>query len=120
MSDYSVCTTWRVRDKRYYLNDVLREKLLYPDLKKKVIDHARDFQADVVIIENKGSGMALIDDLRRSGGIATLVSFDLESDKLTRMAARSAKIEAHQVSAGERIVARRFPRGIVAIPERPP
>jgi len=97
LSDYSVCTTWRVRDKHYYLNHVLREKLLYPDLKKKVIDHARDYQADVVIIENKGSGMALIDDLRRSGGIATLVSFDPESDKLTRMAAQSAKIEAHQV-----------------------
>ena len=97
LSDYSVCTTWRIRDKHYYLNHVLGEKLLYPDLKKKVIDHARDYQADVVIVENKGSGMALIDDLRRNSGIATLVSFDPESDKLTRMAAQSAKIEAHQV-----------------------
>jgi predicted phage terminase large subunit-like protein len=97
LSDYSVCTTWRVRDKHYYLQHVLRDKLLYPDLKKKVIDHARDYQADVVIVENKGSGMALIDDLRRSGEIATLVSFDPENDKVTRMAAQSAKIEAHQV-----------------------
>jgi phage terminase large subunit-like protein len=75
LSNYSVCTTWRVRDKHYYLQHVLREKLLYPDLKNKVLDHVRGYQADVVIVENKGSGMALIDDLRRSGGIATLVSW---------------------------------------------
>jgi predicted phage terminase large subunit-like protein len=97
LSDYSVCTTWRVRGKHYYLVDVFREKLLYPDLKKKVIDHARAYQADVVIVENKSSGMALIDDLRRSGEIATLVAFDPESDKVTRMATQSAKVEGGQV-----------------------
>jgi predicted phage terminase large subunit-like protein len=75
----------------------LREKLLYPDIKKKVIDHARDYHADAVIVENKGSGMALIDDLRKTGEIATLISFDPESDKVTRMATQSAKIEARQV-----------------------
>ena len=86
-----------MRSNHYYLVHVLREKLLYLDLKKKVIDHARAYQADVVIVENKSSGMALIDDLRRSGEIPTLVSFDPEKDKVTRMATQSAKIEAHQV-----------------------
>jgi hypothetical protein len=38
LSDYSVCTTWGVHDKRYYLLDVFRQRLNYPDLKRKVRD----------------------------------------------------------------------------------
>ena len=47
------------RGNQYYLIDILREKLDYPHLKKKVIEHAQLHHADVVIIENKGSGMVL-------------------------------------------------------------
>ena len=62
LSDYSVCTTWLVRGNLYYLINVLREKLNYPELKKTVVEHARKHLADSVIIENKGSGISLIDD----------------------------------------------------------
>jgi predicted phage terminase large subunit-like protein len=99
LSDYSVCTTWLVRGNQYYLVHVLREKLDYPNLKKKVIEHAQMHQADVVIIENKGSGMALIDELRQGGaaGMPMPIAFDPENDKVTRMATQSSKIEAGQV-----------------------
>ena len=40
-NDYSVCTTWLVRGNHYYVIDILREKLNYPDLKKTVVAHAR-------------------------------------------------------------------------------
>ena len=99
LSDYSVCSTWLVQGNLYYLIDVLREKLVYPDLKKKVIAHALGYHANAIIVENKGSGMALIDDLRRGGaaGIPMPIAFDPESDKLTRMATRAVNIEAGQV-----------------------
>jgi len=99
LSDYSVCTTWLVRGNQYYLTDTLREKLIYPDLKKTIVAHARKHQADSVIIENKGSGISLIDDLRHGGaaGDPMPISFDPEGDKITRMSAQSAQIEAGRV-----------------------
>jgi hypothetical protein len=56
-------------------------------------------QTDVLIIENKGSGMSLIDDLRQGGaaGLPGPIAFDPEGDKVTRMATQSSKIEAGQV-----------------------
>ena len=99
LNDYSVCTTWLVRGNQYFLVHILREKLNYPELKKKVIGHAQEFHADVVIVENKGSGMSLIDDLRQGGAaeVPMPIAFDPESDKVTRMSAQSAKIEAGQI-----------------------
>jgi predicted phage terminase large subunit-like protein len=99
LSDYSVCTTWLVQDNLYYLIDVLREKLVYPDLKKKVIQHARSYKPDVVLIENKGSGIALVDDLSRENapGMPRPIAVDPESDKVTRMATQAAKIEGGRV-----------------------
>lgn len=91
---------------------VLREKLDYPDLKKKVIEHAQLHQADAVIVENKGSGISLVDDLREGGaaGVPMPIAFDPEKDKLTRMATQSAKIEAgHVFLPRQACVARRFP-----------
>jgi len=88
-----------VRGNQYFLTHILREKLNYPELKKKVIGHAQEFHADVVIVENKGSGMSLIDDLRQGGPaeVSMPIAFDPESDKVTRMSAQSAKIEAGQI-----------------------
>jgi predicted phage terminase large subunit-like protein len=99
LSDYSVCTTWLAHGNCYYLIDILREKLLYPELRRRVTEHALRQRADVVLVENKGSGMSLIDDLR-SGNSATMpmpIACDPEGDKLMRMATQAAKIEAGRV-----------------------
>jgi predicted phage terminase large subunit-like protein len=98
-SDYSVCTTWLVRGNSYYLIDVLREKLLYPELKKKAFEHALVHQADALLVENKGSGITLIDDLCAwtGPGMRRPIACDPEGDKVTRMATKSAMIEAGHV-----------------------
>jgi len=97
-SDYSACTTWRVRDKHYYLLDVMREKLGFPDLKKTVINQANQFGATVVVIENKGSGMSLVQQLQSDETVAfDVMGYTPEGDKLTRMHAQSARIEGGHV-----------------------
>lgn len=65
-SDPSVCTTWGFHAETYkwYLLDVLRERLDYPDLKRAVIRLERQWKADKVIIEKASSGHALAADLR--------------------------------------------------------
>jgi predicted phage terminase large subunit-like protein len=99
LSDYSVCTTWYVKGKDYYLIDVLRERLIYPDLKRRVIEHARRHNAGTIVIEDKGSGTSLIQDLRLDGtaDVPHPIAFAPEHDKITRMSAQSSKIEAGQV-----------------------
>lgn len=45
LSDFSVCTTWGMKDKRLYLHDVYRGRLEYPALKRSVAKHAARFQS---------------------------------------------------------------------------
>lgn len=98
LSDYSVCMTFLVRGAQYFLLDVLREKLNYPELRRRIIDHAVESRADTVIIEDKGSGTSLIQDLRGdSGGAPKPIAFQPDGDKISRMNAQSAKIEGKQV-----------------------
>jgi predicted phage terminase large subunit-like protein len=68
-SDYSVCTTWGFERERYkwYLLDVFRERLDFPDLKRAVIRLRRQHSADIVLIEHAGSGISLNQELRVSG-----------------------------------------------------
>ncbi len=97
LNDYSVCTTWLMKGDDYYLLDVLRERLEYPYLKKRVIEMARRKNAHSVLIEDKGSGTQLIQDLRHEKTGARPISIKPEGDKITRMSNQSAKIEARQV-----------------------
>lgn len=98
-NDYSVCTTWLVEDRFYYLKDLLRLRLNYPDLKKTVISYALSHGADTLLIEDKDSGTALIQDLQRGVeyGVPLPIGIKPQADKQTRMCAQSAKIEARQV-----------------------
>ena len=57
---------------------------------------AAKHRAKSIVIEDKGSGTSLIQDLRREG-VVRPIAFTPEGDKLTRMSAQSAKIEAGQV-----------------------
>ena len=69
LNDFSVCTTWGVKGKDYYLLDVFRKRLNYPELKRAVIDLHKRFPRSVVIIEDKASGTQLIQELKREGGM---------------------------------------------------
>src|SRR5262245_49282518 len=62
-SDYSVCLTFRVRNKNeYYLLDVYRGRPEFPELAKRVVSQAQKYQADSILIEDHGSGTSLIQE----------------------------------------------------------
>jgi hypothetical protein len=50
LADYSVCTTFGVKHKHFYLLNVLRKKFGYPDLKRAVIEQSRLFGPSVILI----------------------------------------------------------------------
>jgi len=101
INDYSVGTVWLVRGKEYYLIDLVRARLTYPDLKRAVIDLYQRYKPKAVLIEDKGSGISLIQELRREGSMMP-IRINPTADKVTRLSTQSAKIEAGQVHVPER------------------
>jgi len=99
LANYSVCVVLQVRGETVHVLDVVRERLDYPDLRRKVIElHQRWRYACnhyQLLIENKGSGMSLIQDLKRDHIHA--IGVDPEGDKVMRMNAQTARIEAGSV-----------------------
>ena len=98
-NDFSVCTTWRLVGPNYYLIDVFRARLQYPDLRRKVASLAARHGAGTILIENAGPGMTLLQDLRRGlpPGMTNPIGQKPEGSKTDRMVAQSAKIEAGHV-----------------------
>ncbi len=84
LSNYSVCTTWGKKGQNLYLLDVLRRQMIYPDLKCAVLERARRFNATTVLIEDKSSGTALIQDLKRDG-LRGLTPIEPNGDKIMRL-----------------------------------
>lgn len=96
INDYSVCTTWFETATGYYLIDVFRKQIEYPALKRSVESLAMQYNPTSIIIEDKGSGQSLIQDLRASTRLPVIPILP-EKDKVTRMSAVSAMIEAGRV-----------------------
>lgn len=94
---YSVCVTFLKRGQKHYLLHVLREKLDYPLLKRKLIAHAAAWNATTILIEAAALGEALIQDLRADPTAPQPIAVIPERDKITRMLAASALIEARCV-----------------------
>ena len=99
LADYSACVVLLARGETIYIVDVLRARLEYPDLKRAVLEqHNRwcDVASNyALLIEKKGSGLSLIQDLYREGIYA--IAVDPNGDKIMRMAAQTAPIEAGAV-----------------------
>ena len=91
-NDYSVCTTWGAKDGRFYLLNVLRERMLYPFLKRAVVDQARIHKATVVLIEDRASGTQLIQDLKHEN-FSKVKAVSPSKDKVMRMSDQTAPIE---------------------------
>ena len=87
-SDYSAsCFMTRSSDNRYFIYNMTRHKLSYPDLKKKIIETAIDDGVGVHIgFEKVGQQQAIIDDIRREPLLARYVikGLSITKDKITR------------------------------------
>ena len=92
LSDYSVGATWGVKGPRFYLLNVLRKKLSYPELRRAVIEQDRLFSPQSIVIEDRASGTQLIQDLI-DDGISRIARFSPDGDKIMRLHAQSAVIE---------------------------
>jgi predicted phage terminase large subunit-like protein len=64
-NDWSVCTTWLVVNKEYYLIDLIRGRYDYPRLKRAAISAATRFKPDLIMVEDAYTGAALGQELKQ-------------------------------------------------------
>ena len=95
-NDWSVCTTWaQTSDGRLYLLDVWRGRVDYPALKAAVRAQHERWRPNTVFVEEAGSAIGLIQELRPE--FMGVVGVKPDKDKAARMAIASAKFEAGNV-----------------------
>lgn len=111
-NSYSACTTWGVfwnkaqqRDCMILLN-VWFDRVDYPTLRKKAADLDTDKKPDTHLIEKKASGLALVQDLRRSGLLVR--EYTPTTDKVSRAYAIQPMLESGQVWIPDRKWAKHF------------
>jgi phage terminase large subunit-like protein len=55
-----VCTTWGIKEKRFYLLHVLRKRMIFPELKRAIREQDDLFKPNQIIIEDHASGTPLV------------------------------------------------------------
>lgn len=72
-ADYTALTVWGVffneeeRGNHLILLDSIRRRVEFPELKKLAVEQYRHWKPDAFIVEKKNSGVALFQELRRTG-----------------------------------------------------
>ena len=104
-ADYSAITTWGVfleperQEQHIILLDAVRGRWEFPELKNAAYDLWQEFDPDMILIEQKGSGMPLTQELRRMGIPVTPFTPGKGADKFTRMHSCAPVFESGMVWA---------------------
>lgn len=108
-ADYSVIQTWGIFNSFYENDDTgvedivsniillgsVRDRLEYPELRRKAQEEYRKHRPDICIIEKKASGQSLIQDLRRAG--LPILEYNPDKDKVTRLNAVTPLFESGRI-----------------------
>ena len=88
------------RDRRWYLIDVWRKRVDYPELKAAVRVLASRHAAQRVLVEDAGAGTSLVQELL--GEVEGILAIKPDRDKISRLAVVSSKFESGLVFFLER------------------
>ena len=104
-ADYSAITTWGVfrpdqdSSPNLILLDAVKERLEFPDLRKKAMEQYRYWNPETVIIESKASGLPLTYELRKMGIPVINFTPSRGNDKHARVNACAPIFESGQIWA---------------------
>jgi predicted phage terminase large subunit-like protein len=91
-NDWSVCTTWLLLDKHFYLLDLVRGRYEYPRLRSTALALAERFKPNAILIEDASTGIALAQELREAQ-CYVVKPIPIERDKIGRLYVQQAKFE---------------------------
>lgn len=94
---WTVCTTWAMCPDGYYLLDVWRDRPAFPALVKAVYAQKAKWNAKMVIVENKASGISLIETIRVLDAQKWLVDISPEKGKVERAEQQAVKFEQGKI-----------------------
>jgi predicted phage terminase large subunit-like protein len=104
-SDYSACTTWGVfhpdegPDAHVILLDAFKERMEFPELKRKAFEMWKDWEPDAFVVEAKAAGAPLIYELRQMGIPVQEFTPSRGNDKVVRVNAVSDLFSSGKVWA---------------------
>ena len=104
-ADYSAITTWGVfyptedSGPNLILLDALKERLEFPELKRRALEQYYYWRPDTVVIESKASGLPLTYELRKSGIPVVNFTPSKGNDKHSRVNAVAPLFESGQIWA---------------------
>jgi predicted phage terminase large subunit-like protein len=79
------------------LVDIFRERLEFPELKRKVVELNEKFNPNEIIIEDKASGISLIQELNNETRLP-IKAIKVNSDKISRVHSITPIIESGKVA----------------------
>lgn len=93
-NDNSVCATWGQTTSGFYLLDLWKGKVEYPQLIITAKLLFNKWTPNAIVVEDKGSGISLIQDLRQNTTIPVLAYDPGQRDKQVRAAAATPAVES--------------------------
>lgn len=99
-NDYSVGTLWAECEDGYYLVDMYRAKLEYPELRNQVRILYEKQNCSEVLVEDKASGQQIVQDFKRIGKMPVIPMIpgkDMPRSKLERVELISPLFESGKV-----------------------
>ena len=108
INDHSVCEVYRRYGERWFLIDLWKERVVYPDLKKALYKLNGKYKPDTILIEDKASGQQLIQDARNESSLP-IIAIEPEADKITRMDTQSASIESAVITLPAESLSTKYP-----------
>jgi predicted phage terminase large subunit-like protein len=72
MADYTVILIFAFNDINFYLLDIIRDKFEYTKLKEKIFQLIKKWNPVEILIENKGIGISLIQEIGKNNNIKAI------------------------------------------------
>jgi predicted phage terminase large subunit-like protein len=94
--DHSVGTAWLCVDEKHFLIDLVRRQCDYPALTRLVLEQRAKHKPDALLIEDHGSGTALIADLKQRHSIDAIPITPV-GDKIMRLSIVSPMFERGEI-----------------------
>lgn len=101
LTDWTAATGAANKPPGFYLRNVFRERMTYPELKRRVIEFAERDSPDAILIEDKASGQSLLQELRNTTTLP-LIAIEPDGDKVTRALRVTPLMESGRVYLPER------------------
>ncbi len=95
-NDFSVCTTWFITPDGFYLVNLWKDRVEFPELKKKCKELYKLYNPNEVLVEDKASGQSLIQEMKRGSRIP-IKAIKVDTDKIARVHSVTPLIEAGKV-----------------------